>query len=179
MLVLRNAPKGRSEGRRIVSAREPLDSHRPVGRLNTRHRPIIGVCHIFATVFVAAGRSAWRYTNAMTIMTNRSVETPAHPGELMREILSTELGLSADEAAQRMRLPRYVLEPVLWSKAPLTTELARRFAELTGGAPERYLQMQVRYDQWHAGAPAATVLRRREVSGAMRRQAIGASRSSS
>ena len=112
-------------------------------------------------------------------MTNRPVEAPAHPGELMREILSTELGLSTDKAAQRMRLPRRVLEPVLWGRAPLTAELARRFADLTGGAPERYLQMQARYDQWHADAPAATAPRRREVFGAMRRQAIGASRSSS
>lgn len=66
----------------------------------------------------------------------------------MREILSTELGLSAEEAARRMRLPRRVLDPVLWGRAPLTAELARRFADMTGGGPERYLQMQARYDQW-------------------------------
>ena len=151
-------------------AREPLDAHRPVGQLDTQHRPIIGVCHIFATGFVAAGRGAWRYRNAMTIMANRPVEAPAHPGELMREILSAELGLSTGEAARRMRLPRHVLEPVLWGKAPLTAELARRFTGLTGGAPERYLQMQARYDRWHAGAPAAIAPRWREVYGAMRRR---------
>ena len=72
---------------------------------------------------------------------------PAHPGVLMREVLE-DLGfpLTILESARRMKVSRQTLYDVLNGKTTLTTEMALRFARLTGGAPELYLQMQVDHD---------------------------------
>ncbi|MGE3280389.1 MAG: HigA family addiction module antitoxin [Alphaproteobacteria bacterium] len=78
------------------------------------------------------------------------LRSPAHPGELMREILDEHLQLPTTDAAQRMRIAASSLEAVLAGAQPVTAELALRFARLTGGNPELYVQMQVQYDLWVA-----------------------------
>ncbi|MGA7263429.1 MAG: HigA family addiction module antitoxin [Stellaceae bacterium] len=73
----------------------------------------------------------------------RSLKRPAvHPGVLMREILEDHLKLAIVEAARRMGVSRPVLYAVLNGTAAVTAEMALRFARLTGGAPELYLNMQ-------------------------------------
>jgi addiction module HigA family antidote len=76
--------------------------------------------------------------------------TPSHPGELMREILEERLGLSTVEAARRIKVPQSGLQAVLDGTAPMTADIALRFARLSGGAPELYVQMQAQYDLWNA-----------------------------
>ena len=72
---------------------------------------------------------------------------PALPGALMREVLE-DLGfpLTILESARRMKVSRQALYDVLNGKTTLTTEMALRFARLTGGAAELYLQIQVDHD---------------------------------
>ena len=72
---------------------------------------------------------------------------PAHPGALMREVLDDRgFPLTIVQAAQRMKVSRQALYDVLNGRTTLTAEMALRFARLTGGAPELYLQMQVDHD---------------------------------
>ena len=77
----------------------------------------------------------------------RPLKRPAvHPGVLMREILEDHLKLAIAEAARRMGVSRPALYAVLNGSAAVTAEMALRFARLTGGAPELYLNMQTGYD---------------------------------
>jgi addiction module HigA family antidote len=77
----------------------------------------------------------------------RPLKRPAvHPGALMREILEDHLKLTIAEAARRMGVSRPALYAVLNGTAAMTAEMALRFARLTGGAPELYLNMQTGYD---------------------------------
>ena len=77
----------------------------------------------------------------------RPLKRPAaHPGALMREILDDHLKLTIVEAARRMGVSRPALYAVLNGTAAVTAEMALRFAHLTGGAPELYLNMQTGYD---------------------------------
>jgi antitoxin HigA-1 len=77
----------------------------------------------------------------------RPLKRPAvHPGALMREILEDHLNLTIAEAARRMGVSRPALYAVLNGTAAVTAEMALRFARLTGGAPELYLNMQTGYD---------------------------------
>lgn len=77
----------------------------------------------------------------------RPLKRPAvHPGMLMREILEDHLKLTIAEAARRMGVSRPALYAVLNGTAAVTAEMALRFARLTGGAPELYLNMQTGYD---------------------------------
>jgi len=71
---------------------------------------------------------------------------PVHPGALMREILEEHVKMTIAEAARRMKISRPALYSVLNGTAAVTAEMALRFARLTGGAPELYLNMQAGHD---------------------------------
>jgi addiction module HigA family antidote len=64
----------------------------------------------------------------------------------MREILEEHVHLTVAEAARRMRISRPALYGVLKGSAAVTADMALRFAQLTGGAPELYLNMQIGCD---------------------------------
>jgi addiction module HigA family antidote len=64
----------------------------------------------------------------------------------MREILEEHVKLSTAEAARRMGVSRQALHAALNGTATVTAEMALRFARLTGGAPELYLDMQTGHD---------------------------------
>jgi addiction module HigA family antidote len=71
---------------------------------------------------------------------------PIHPGALMREILEDHVKSTVAEAARRMKVSRPALYAVLNGSAAVTADMALRFARLTGGAPELYLNMQIGHD---------------------------------
>lgn len=71
---------------------------------------------------------------------------PVHPGALLREILEEHVKMTITEAARRMKISRPALYAVLNGTAAVTAEMALRFACLTGGAPELYLNMQAGHD---------------------------------
>ena len=71
---------------------------------------------------------------------------PIHPGALMREILEDHVKLTVAEAARRMKVSRPALYAVLNGSAAVTADMALRFARLTGGAPELYLNLQIGHD---------------------------------
>jgi antitoxin HigA-1 len=64
----------------------------------------------------------------------------------MREILEEHVNMTISEAARRMKVSRPALYSVLNGTAAVTADMALRFARLTGGAPELYLNMQVGRD---------------------------------
>ena len=64
----------------------------------------------------------------------------------MREILEDHAKLTIAEAARRMGVSRPALYAVLNGTASVTAEMALRFARLTGGTPELYLNMQTGHD---------------------------------
>lgn len=80
----------------------------------------------------------------------RQLAAPAHPGELMREILEEHVKLPVAEAARRMAISRPALYNVLNGDAAVTAEMALKFGRLVGGNPELYVHMQGEYDLWHA-----------------------------
>lgn len=77
---------------------------------------------------------------------------PTHPGALMREILAEHVKVPIAEAARRMKVSRQSLYAVLNGASAVTADMAVRFAKLTGGTPELFVQMQANYDLWHAQA---------------------------
>ncbi len=84
---------------------------------------------------------------------------PAHPGELMREILEDHVKMPLAEAARRMKISRPSLYAALSGKGAVTAEMAVRFARLVGGEPTLYVQMQAAYDVWRANAKLKTELK--------------------
>lgn len=71
---------------------------------------------------------------------------PSHPGELLREDVIAELGLSVTEAAKRLGMSRVALSRVLNAKAAISPDLALRL-EMAGVSTARaWLALQFSYD---------------------------------
>jgi addiction module HigA family antidote len=74
------------------------------------------------------------------------MKNPPHPGELLREDVIKELGLSITETASRLDMSRGALSRVLHGHAAISPDLALRL-EMAGISTARaWLTMQVNYD---------------------------------
>lgn len=71
---------------------------------------------------------------------------PAHPGEILREDVLRELGLTVTDVAARLGIARVTLSRVLHCHAAISPDLAVRL-ELAGVSTARaWLAMQSAYD---------------------------------
>jgi antitoxin HigA-1 len=87
---------------------------------------------------------------------------PVHPGEILREDVLKNLGLSVSEAARRLGVSRQQLHRVLACTHPITTEMALRIGKFAGNGPGLWLRMQQAYDLWYAEHRMADELSRIE-----------------
>jgi antitoxin HigA-1 len=71
---------------------------------------------------------------------------PAHPGEILKDDVLAELGLSVAKAAQILGVGRPALSAVLNGRASLSPEMALRFEKAFGVSMELMLKMQMQYD---------------------------------
>ena len=76
---------------------------------------------------------------------------PPHPGEILKEDILPELGLSVTEAALQLGITRVALSRVINGKAAISTGLALKLeAWLDGPSAEVWLGMQTDHDLWKA-----------------------------
>jgi antitoxin HigA-1 len=83
---------------------------------------------------------------------------PVHPGEILREDVLKNLGLSVSEAAKRLGVSRQQLHRILACTHPITTEMALRIGKFAGNGPGLWLRMQQTYDLWYTEQKFADVL---------------------
>lgn len=74
------------------------------------------------------------------------MKNPIHPGELIREDVLVELGLSVSEAATRLGVSRVALSRVLHGHARISPSLAVRLEEAGLGSARAWLAMQSAHD---------------------------------
>lgn len=74
------------------------------------------------------------------------MKNPVHPGELLREDVIEELGLSITETAARLGVSRVALSRVLNGHAAVSAELAVRLEKSGVGTARSWLAMQSNYD---------------------------------
>lgn len=85
------------------------------------------------------------------------MKTPVHPGEILREDVLGELGLSVSEAASRLGVSRVTLSRVLHGHSRISPNLAVRLEEAGVGTARAWLAMQSAFDlaaERAAGVPA-------------------------
>ncbi|WP_273755019.1 HigA family addiction module antitoxin [Bartonella sp. MM73XJBT.G] len=74
------------------------------------------------------------------------MKNPPHPGELLREDVIKEFGLSVNEAAEWLGISREALSSVLNGKAAISAHLAIRL-EMSGVSTARaWLALQTNYN---------------------------------
>ena len=71
---------------------------------------------------------------------------PTHPGELLREVVLPETGLTKVAFAEALGVSRQTLYDVLNRKQPVTANLAVRLGKLLGNGAQFWINMQRNYD---------------------------------
>ncbi len=74
------------------------------------------------------------------------MHNPAHPGEILREYLPGNVGVS--EAAKRLGITRQALSAVLNGRAGVSAAMAVRLEIALGASAEMWLTMQAAWDLW-------------------------------
>ncbi|MCO5064001.1 MAG: HigA family addiction module antitoxin [Rhizobiaceae bacterium] len=86
---------------------------------------------------------------ATETLRHSSIE-PAHPGEMLGEIMIPATGKSKAEIARLLGISRQTLYDLLNRKQPVTPAIAVRLGKLFGDGPGVWIRMQAAYDTWHA-----------------------------
>lgn len=78
-----------------------------------------------------------------------SMHDPAHPGEILKELVLEPLGMTVTSAARHLGVSRKTLSKVINGRGALTPEMAVRL-EMALGKPEaaHWLRLQNAYDLW-------------------------------
>ena len=78
-----------------------------------------------------------------------AMHNPAHPGEILKELVIDSLELTITDAAKHLDVSRKTLSKVLNARGAVTPEMAVRL-ELAFGKPsaDHWLRLQNAYDLW-------------------------------
>jgi addiction module HigA family antidote len=75
---------------------------------------------------------------------------PAHPGELLREIVIPATGLPKTEIARLLGISRQQLYDIVAERKPVTPATAMRLGKLFGDGAGVWWRMQAELDLWEA-----------------------------
>jgi addiction module HigA family antidote len=81
-------------------------------------------------------------------MLNRRKRRPTHPGEILREDVLPETGLSQGEFARLLGVSRRTVNEILQEKRPVTVDTAHRLARALNTSPDVWLGLQQDVDLW-------------------------------
>jgi len=71
-----------------------------------------------------------------------------HPGEMLKELVFDDLGLSVTEAAERLAITRPSLSRVLNGRAGISPALAVRLEKAGVSTARFWINLQANYDLW-------------------------------
>ncbi len=75
---------------------------------------------------------------------------PPHPGEVLKDGVFSDTGITVTEAAKALGITRAALSRIVNGKAGISAEMALRLGQWLGSGPEVWLNMQSAYDLWQA-----------------------------
>lgn len=81
-------------------------------------------------------------------MADRRRRKPTHPGELIREDLLPETGLTQRELADLMGVSRRTISEIIHERRGITPDIAFRLARVFNSTPELWMHMQQAVDLW-------------------------------
>ena len=79
-------------------------------------------------------------------MVRRNGLAPVHPGEIIREDILPEVGLSVAAAAKALGVSRQMVYDILAERRPLSAVMCLKISRLLGSTPEFWMRLQAEYD---------------------------------
>ena len=80
------------------------------------------------------------------MMDRKNVLPPVHPGEILREDILPEVGLSVTAAAKALGVSRQMVHDILGERKPLSAIMCLKLSRLLGSTPEFWMRLQAEYD---------------------------------
>ena len=71
---------------------------------------------------------------------------PVHPGEIIREDILPETGLSVTATAKALGVSRQMVHEILAGRKPLSVIMCMKVSRLFGSTPEFWMRLQADYD---------------------------------
>lgn len=69
-----------------------------------------------------------------------------HPGEIIREDVLPEVGLSVTDAVKALGVSRQMMHGILTERKPLSAIMCLKISRLSGSTPESWMRLQADYD---------------------------------
>lgn len=88
-----------------------------------------------------------------------SRRVPTHPGEMLREEFLEPMSLSQRDLANGIRVPYQRVNELINGRRGVTPATALRLAKFLGNSPEFWLNLQLRWELFHARKSEAKALR--------------------
>lgn len=85
---------------------------------------------------------------------------PSHPGEMLLEEFLTPMGLSQRELAEGIRVPYQRVNELVNARRGITPATALRLAKYFGTTADLWMNLQLRWDLYHAQVAEARDLDR-------------------
>jgi addiction module HigA family antidote len=80
-----------------------------------------------------------------------SIHNPAHPGEILKELVIIPLELTITDASEHLNVSRKTLSKVLNGRGAITPEMALRLELVFKNPPaDHWLRLQNAYDLWQS-----------------------------
>jgi addiction module HigA family antidote len=71
---------------------------------------------------------------------------PVHPGEIIREDILPQAGLSVTAVAKALGVSRQMVHDILAERRPLSAVMCLKISRLFGSTPEFWIRLQAEYD---------------------------------
>jgi addiction module HigA family antidote len=85
---------------------------------------------------------------------------PTHPGEMLLEEFLIPMGLSQRDLADGIRVPYQRVNELVNGRRGITPSTALRLAKFFGTTPDLWMNLQLRWDLFHAQAAESSELHR-------------------
>ncbi len=89
-----------------------------------------------------------------------SKRAPTHPGEMLLQEFLEPLGITQRELADAIHVPYQRVNEIVNQRRGVTPVTALRFAKYFGMSPDFWLNLQMRWDLYHAHVSEKVELRR-------------------
>ncbi|HEY85001.1 MAG TPA: HigA family addiction module antidote protein [Chloroflexi bacterium] len=74
---------------------------------------------------------------------------PSHPGQILKELYLTPLGISNTKLAQTVGVSRKTISAIVNKRKSVRPEMALRLSRALDTSPELWLNLQKTYDLWY------------------------------